>query len=455
MNSIFPSHYLVKARELINNAKSILVLSHLDSDGLTSGALIGKLLMRMDKIFSIRILKQLENTKDIVDSKADLIIICDMGSGQLTMIKDIIESKKIIILDHHQVQDEFEHENLLHLNPRMHDESISASGVTYSFVDSLDNGLNDLSFLGLIGAIGDAQYNKGFKGFNQELLNVSVNNGIIKKEKGLNVFGRVSRPIHQALSYSFDLVIPGINGNESAAIQFLSDINIELKNSDGTWKTLSNISESEMKKLVSNIIIRRVTHNLDSDILGEVLEISDKSGVLKDLKEWSVLLNACGRQGAYSLGLLLNMGYEDFALPKIEELIQKYKKLLVTSLNFIKQNITEQNNILIVDGKSNISDTIIGTVIGMALNNAEYKEKTIIGFADREDNVKVSCRTKKDINIGKALSNICKKLNCKGGGHKSAGGALIPKSEKNRFIEMFKEEINGETLIKQDFVQRG
>ncbi|VVB76236.1 DHHA1 domain protein [Candidatus Tiddalikarchaeum anstoanum] len=453
MNALFSPFLFEKAKCFLNNSNNILLLSHLDADGLTSASIIALFLKKMDKTFTVRIIKQLENINEIKETKSDLVIITDMGSGQFGLLKEVINERKIIIIDHHQVQDQFEHENLVHFNPALYDDTISASGVSYIVIKGLNPGFEDKSYLSLIGAIGDNQFEEGFKGLNLELLNDFVEKGIIKKIKGLNVFGRVSKPVHEALSNNFDLIIPGVNGNESAAIQLLSDINIDLKNSDGSWKTLANMSEQEMKKLVTNIIMRRISHNLDPNIISDVLEISNESGLTSDLKEWSVLLNSSGRQGFQSLGVLLNMGYKSYALPKIDDLLKEYRKTLTKSLEYVKMNSLLLNDLLVIDGKSEIPDTMIGTVIGMALNSMEYDTiNTIIGFADRENETKVSCRTKTSINIGEVLAKVCKKLNFKGGGHKKAGGAVISKESKELFLNSFSEETRGEMLIKDGFV---
>jgi single-stranded-DNA-specific exonuclease len=453
MVASFPSNFFIKSREFIQSAESILVLSHLDADGLSSAAIISLLLKKLDKTYSVRIIKQLENIQDISESKAGLIIITDMGSGQLSMLKEVLNTKKIIVIDHHQIQEKMEHENLVHFNPEIYDDTISASGVSYLVAKELDARIENYSYLALIGAVGDNQNEDGFDGLNLEILNYSLDKCIIKKSKGLNIFGRVSKPVHQALSYNFDMIIPGITGNESAAIQFLSEINIDLKNGDGSWKTLANMSEAETKKLVTNIILRRISRNLDSNIISDVLEITGQIGVLSDLKEWSVLLNSCGRQGYQSLGLLLNMGYKDYSLPKIDELMKEYRTTLVKSLDYVKNNAIINNDVLIIDGKDFIPDTMIGTVSSMILNSGEFEAaKHIIGFADRADETKVSCRTKQNINVGEMLARIGKRLNFKGGGHKKAGGALMLKGCKEAFLNAFNEELRGETLIKDGLV---
>ncbi|MBN1923809.1 MAG: DHH family phosphoesterase [Nanoarchaeota archaeon] len=444
MESFFPPELFNRISKFIEEAGSILLLSHLDADGLSSAGLISSLLLRKNKNFTVRILKQLEDSKEFETSN-DLIIITDMGSGQLNLVREHVNNKRFIIIDHHQDQNYFEHENLIHFNPCLNDDSYSASSLSYLIASSLEPSLEELIHLGLIGAVGDMQYKKGFKGLNLEILEKAEEKKVLSILKGLDIFGRVSKPVHEALAYSFEILIPGVSGNESSAIELLSELNIDLKNSEGKWKTLATLEENEMKKLVTNIIMRRLANKLDSNVLSDIIVLNNKQGVLSDLKEWSVLLNACGRQGAYSLGVLLCMGFEDYSLPLIEKVIKDYKRLIVEAMNLVQSDssvLNQEGSVLIINGRDKIKDTIIGTIGGMLLKNNGSKAETFIGFAERDsDNLKVSCRTLKDYNIGEVLKTVCEELECLGGGHKFAGGALIPKNKQEDFLKLFKNEL--------------
>ena len=295
MESFFDKKIFEKIKEFIHEAGKILLLAHLDADGLSSAGIIGKLLMSYGKTFTVKVLKQLEDDKVLRESSDDLIIIADMGSGQLSIVKDYVGRKKFIIIDHHQIQDNFEHENLIHFNPGIYDDSYSASGLCYLVAKELNPSFEKLVYLGLVGAVGDAQYQENFKGFNQEMLEFGLEKNYLGMSRGLNLFGRVSKPLHETLANSFELTIPGVTGNESGAIELLSELNIDLKNKDSSWKTLAGLDDSERKKLITNILIRRANKGLNDDVLRNIISISGKKGLLSDLNEWSVLLNACGR----------------------------------------------------------------------------------------------------------------------------------------------------------------
>ena len=85
-------------------------------------------LMREDVNFELHILKQL--TSDLISNlkvgENDLLILADFGSGQLDLLKEIIEKTQVIVLDHHETSD-ISHFNLFHVNPLLFgEEELSA-----------------------------------------------------------------------------------------------------------------------------------------------------------------------------------------------------------------------------------------------------------------------------------------------------------------------------------------
>ena len=94
--------------EIINSTnKPVRIISHHDTDGITSAAILAKTFKRLDKEFSIRIVKNLE--KEIIDQELkrqekEIIIFSDLGSGSLDYLKDI--KQPLFILDHHEINKE-------------------------------------------------------------------------------------------------------------------------------------------------------------------------------------------------------------------------------------------------------------------------------------------------------------------------------------------------------------
>ncbi|MBT4858564.1 DHH family phosphoesterase [archaeon] len=92
------------AKEIKNLNYVIRVISHLDTDGITSAAIISKALKRENKLFCLSIIKQLsEEELEILKKEVyDIFIFTDLGAGQLENIIKFFPEKRIIILDHHE-----------------------------------------------------------------------------------------------------------------------------------------------------------------------------------------------------------------------------------------------------------------------------------------------------------------------------------------------------------------
>ncbi|VVB82079.1 Uncharacterised protein [uncultured archaeon] len=82
--------------------KEILVLSHFDTDGITSATILTQTLKKLDKRFSVKILKRLEDDEIFKLPKDRLIIFLDLASGSLDQIVKA-NLKDVFIIDHHEI----------------------------------------------------------------------------------------------------------------------------------------------------------------------------------------------------------------------------------------------------------------------------------------------------------------------------------------------------------------
>ena len=81
----------------------IKIISHLDADGISSAAIISKTLDREGIEHKVSITK-LNKIADNIDN-SELTIFTDLGSGQLPVLREVME-KDYIIIDHHIPQGE-------------------------------------------------------------------------------------------------------------------------------------------------------------------------------------------------------------------------------------------------------------------------------------------------------------------------------------------------------------
>lgn len=440
----------LKLAKALNKAKTIRFVSHLDADGLCSASIIAKLLRRYNKEFHLSIVKQLESEKidELEKEKYETYLFTDIGSGQLQAIKKLLDKNQVIIIDHHPTETEFNHPNLVHVNPHKQDidggQDICASTLSYFIAKNFN--LPNCEHLAIVGSIGDTQEEKGvLNGVNKLVLeNIDEN---IEIRKGLRVFGRISKPIQKAIAYS-TADIPGVSGDESSAIQFLSEIGLDIKK-DEEFRNMNDLSDEEEKKLITNIIMRRLdTSKNPDDITGNIYIFKNKKWILKDAHEFATLLNSCGRQNMQGVGLMLCLDDEK-AIEMGKEIMSNYKRKLLKALKWVKSNsedtskIYETENAMYIKGGDKIDDTLIGTICSIKSSDEDFKKDMIVGFANSTNGVKVSGRIASDIdlNIGEAIKKASATVNGEGGGHGKAGGAKIEMGSEDRFIAEFEKTI--------------
>ena len=438
---------LDKAVEEIGKAESVRLVSHLDADGISAAAIALSSLTRAGKHVHLSIRRQLtpEVVEKLKEEETDIFLFTDLGSGYIELLEDLQKEtgSMIIVCDHHIPSKENPPE-IIHINPVLENRSedeISGAGVAYLLAEKLDPRNKDLIFLAIVGAIGDIQdENWKMKGLNKEIVEKAVKAGYIKKEKGIRLFGRMNRPVHKALEYSTNPFIPGVSGDESAAIQFLSSLGIELKNEEG-WKTLNDLSEEETKKLASAIICERIREKETSpaEIFGEIYSI-DINGDSLDAREMATSLNACGRMEQSSTGILSILGARSFE--DVNCIVSGYRRMITKYIKWIKKNNPQEtDHAFYINAGDQIHENFIGTITTICEKSSILDgNKVIFGLANTEDGkVKVSARSpdevvEKGLSLKEMMDTLTKKYDSQGGGHAAAAGAFIPRGKEKEFI---------------------
>jgi single-stranded-DNA-specific exonuclease len=447
----------VQCAEYIKKHSYALVVSHIDADGLTSAAIIGKAMEREGIEHETSFVKQLDAAAltMIADLNPELVIFTDLGSGML----DRISSLKLnaVISDHHQPQGEYEY----HLNPHLLSMNgateISGAGMTYFLANAMGKN-KDLASLAIVGAVGDLQHVKQGQliGANRAILEEGVRIGVLRYEKDLILFGKQTRPIFKLLQYSTDPYLPGITGNEDACIDFLKKIGI--RQHGEKWRRWIDLETMEKQQIISALIqfclscginIRNVER-----LIGEVYTLlKEREGTeLRDASEYSTLLNATARYDNASTGLAVCMGDRDKSYDDASALLNEHRKNLVEGLNLVKEQGTiEMEHLQYFDSGNKIKETIVGIVAGMSVSFLNNKNLPIIAFADSDGGLKVSSRGNYDLirrglNLGRAISEASKEVGGTGGGHDIAAGAFIPRETKSDFLRILDFKIGAQIV---------
>ena len=244
----------------IKKKKNLLVVSHVDADGLTAAAIVCTALERCDLDFKPLFFRQLDGpTLDkVADHCADLVIFTDLGSGMIQQICD--RSISAVVADHHKPA-ACEARSIAHINPHLVGADgathISGSGTSFLLARALASspGSNDdLAALAVVGAVGDLQDTaRGhLVGINRHILEIGSRAGAVSFSRDIKLFGRQTRPVYKMLEYSQDPYLPGLSGNEDACIAFLKEIGIRLGGE--RWRRWIDLSQEEKANFVTAVL---------------------------------------------------------------------------------------------------------------------------------------------------------------------------------------------------------
>lgn len=441
----------------IDKSQTVRIVSHLDCDGICASSILIKALSRENIPYSISIVQQLNETvlKELSGEDYNYYLFTDLGSGALSKISEYLGDKVVYVLDHHELDKTAKPtDNIIHVNPHQFgidgSREISGSGVVFLFARAINKENEDMAHIAIIGAIGDVQERSGFMALNEDILKLAKKKGKMNVSKGIRLFGSQTRPLHKALEFSSDPYIPGVTGSESAAIQFLQSIGINPKHGK-YWKKMMHLTEDEKKKLAGAIIMKRMKEESPEDIFGFCYLLTDEKdeSPLKDAREYSTLLNACGRLNKSSLGIGTCLGNEKTKQKAISHLT-KYKQQIVSALNWYRDNkdnsdfITKGDGFIIINAKDNVLSTIIGTLASIISKSGEIEDNVYVmslAYATEEKNIKVSLRIagmrpNKAVDLQKIVLDIVKAIGAgEAGGHMQAAGAVIPLEKEYDFID--------------------
>jgi len=428
------------AREFLKETekKPVRIISHNDTDGITSAAILSKALKRLEKRFSLRIVKNLEKEiveKELERNEREVILFADLASGSLGCFKELKE--KIFILDHHEINKNHLNEKIKIINPHLfNEENICSAGIAYLFAKALLPENEDLSSLAVIGMIGD-RLDSNITRINQQI--ISETKELVLK-KGLLIFS-ATRPLRRSLEYSTSCYIPGVTGSSSGVLELLRETSINPK------KTLYELDENEMSRLVTAVMLRRAKYNGKEPIIGNIYLLKFFNHK-EDARELSVLINACSRLGYPDVAISFCLGNKD-AKSKAEDIYLRYKQELISGLKTAEkiEKISGQG-FVILNAREEIKDTIIGTITSILSSSLKYEMGTIlIGMAYNHDKIKVSARiVGEGRNLKEVLERTVVNLEADVGGHSNAAGCLIKKEDESLFLESLKKNLEIEIM---------
>ena len=449
----------VACADRLRAADSVLLASHIDADGLTSAGVAATALRRAEIPFETVFAKQLDEAEieRIAATDHDTVLFTDFGSGQLDrIVPHAADAFTPVVVDHHQpadVSDGAEPEH--HLNPLLFGidgaSELSGAGASYVLARALepDGGDNrDLAGLAVVGATGDMQATDGgLSGANERIVAEGVAVGVVEEATDLLVYGRQTRPLPKLLEYASDVRIPGITNDQAGAVEFLSELDLDLR-ADGGWRRWVDLTMAERRAVVSGLVKRAIASGVPADridaLVGTTYTLTRETPgtELRDVSEFSTLLNATARYERADVGLAVCLGDREAALDRARTLLRNHRRNLSEGIEWVTtEGTTMEENVQWFDAGTRIRETIVGIVAGMAVGTSGIRSDIpIVAFAAASDEeVKVSARgthtlVRKGLDLSVVMGEAARAVGGDGGGHDVAAGATIPAGTRSEFL---------------------
>lgn len=449
-----------KISDCIKSKKSISVTTHIDCDGLTSGSIITKALIRAGAKCTVRTSK--EFSRNIAESfktdSRDFHIVTDLGGGFANELDKTLQDNWIV-LDHHQIPDEeLDNQNVINSWKYGMDGGVEicAGGMAYLASMALDEKNSDLSAIAVVSALGDRQdqgEKKSFTGKNFEIANIAKEEGLVEIDLDLLLVGRETRPLPEALAFTSQPFIEGLTWNRDACLSLLNSSGINLKE-EGRWRVPAELNEEEKRQVIEAITEFASGKNA-TEIMSELIGYTytfpreDNRSFLRDGREYSTMLNSCGRINRSGVGMAVCMGDRNKILREAETILTDYRKMIREYMNILSNErwrISESETCIMVNGEDIVPETMTGTISSLIAGSPKNSGKIVILRTKGEENtIKFSSRKsygcKSDINLSEIMRIGAKKFDGIGGGHNAAAGAKITKDKLDEFLNYLEANV--------------
>ncbi|MEM2760127.1 MAG: DHH family phosphoesterase [Nitrososphaerales archaeon] len=450
-----------KIFDVISADKEIAVITHVDADGITSGSIITKALIRNDAKCVLRTVSDMNaNTiAKLKEENHEFYIICDLGAGFAEEMQNAF-GENYLVIDHHQLpESEMDNDRVLNAWKYGIDggRDVSAGGMCYMVAKTLDSRNRDLASLAVVSAVADRQdqgEKKSLTGLNSEIADIAKSLGLISIDLDLLLVGRETRPIHESLAYTSFPYIDGLTWNADSCLSLLTNAGLKLKD-DGRWRVLAELSEDEKSKMLETIakFVAQTSRssNIVDDLVGYIYTLlkEDKRSMLRDAREFSTMLNACGRIRKAGVGVAICLGDRASMLKEGESIVSQYRGSLRNYLSTIlseRWRLVDDGRTVLVNGEGLIAEDMLGAVSSLLSGSPSlYGRLLFIRTRSEDGSYKFSSRKclrcESSVNLGLLMRECSAKFNGSGGGHDAAAGARVAGDKVEEFIACIKENV--------------
>ena len=455
------SYFHDKVSDCIKSGKNISIITHLDCDGITSGSIVTKSLIRSGARCTVRTVNDFNHNlvEKMKNDSRELHIITDLGGGFAKDLDTALDNNWIVV-DHHQIpEEEFDNERVINAWKYNIDggTEISAGGMTYLVSQALHKENTDLAWIAVVSALGDRQdqgEKKSFLGINLEIASTAKKNNQVEIDLDVLLVGRETRSLPDALAFTSHPFIEGLTWNRDACLSLLNSSGIKLK--DGSrWRVLAELTEDEKRILLQSI--SKFTSNKNAteimdELVGYTYTLSgeDKRSFLRDAREFSTMLNSCGRIRKAGVGVAICIGDRTKMLGEGENILLEYRTLLRTYMNTLageRWRVVDNGKYLMINAEGVVPENMTGAVSSLLGGSQKNTGKIVILRTNGDEGtIKFSSRKstgcKSEVNLGLLMRACATKVSGLGGGHNAAAGARITKDKLDEFLDCLEENVS-------------
>ena len=454
------SYFHDKVFDCIKSNKSIFVLTHIDCDGLTSGSIITKALIRAGAKCTVRTTKELNKSviSNLQKNDRDFHIVTDLGGGFAKDLDDNLNDNWLV-LDHHEIlEEEYDNERVINAWKYGIDggTEISAGGMAYLAANTLDDRNVDLSSIAVVSALGDRQdqgEKKSFTGKNFEIAKTAKEKGLLEIDLDLLLVGRETRPIPDSLAFTSQPFIEGLTWNRDVCLSLVNSAGIKLKEGE-RWRVPAELNEDE-KRILIEAITKYTSGKNATEIMQELIGYTysfpreDRRSFLRDGRDFATMLNSCGRINKAGVGIGICLGDRNKMLQEGENILRKYRKMIRDYMNILgneRWRISDNENCVMVNGEGVIPETMTGTISSLIAGSPKNSGKIVILRTNGEEGtIKFSSRKsvgcKSNVNLSELMRQGAEKFDGVGGGHNAAAGARITKDKLDEFLDYLEANV--------------
>ncbi len=439
--------------KLGKDGKRILVVTHIDADGLCSGSVAFAALMRKGANVTVRALPDLDGKAiaALAAESHDMYIFTDLGSTLVPELESALGGRYLVV-DHHQVPEaDIGNPSMVNAWAYGYDggKEACSSTMAYFLAAAIDPNNDDLSQLAVVGSLADRQDSgpgRSLTGLNRAAVEDAQARGLLRVSKDLMFTGRETRPIHEAVALTSTPFLKGLTRNKDSVLAVLHRSGLTLKDG-GTWRTVASLSADEKKRLTEVIAEALGTAEGATEALANLVgetyafEFEDSFTPLRDAREFGTMLNACGRMGEAGTGISVCLGDRSEAFKAAMKTLSEYRSGINKALDGLSSDpsrIERQGSLVLVRAQGLVDERMLGPVISILTSSLEFNDKVVVGSSESgESELKISSRVGDDypgeVNLGVIMREAAEAVEGVGGGHAMAAGAKIPAAKAEAF----------------------